>query len=241
MEYRKKVLSFGLICLLTISLASCGGDQSAKKTESSSKDSTVKVAETPKFDIEIKGDEVRIGKQTWMRKNLDVKKFRNGDPIFEKKSNPDWERLCEASQPIYGYIMNNPQMEQKYGLIYNWYAVNDPRGLAPEGWRISTEKDWLELIEYLGGDRIAGLYLKDTQGWSVNGNGNNVSGFAALPGGFMGYYGESYQEGFSGGWWTNTEISKYFATGFSIVFDDNSVKKSNGYKFDGFSVRCIKE
>jgi uncharacterized protein (TIGR02145 family) len=241
MKQTKNSLFRELAFLSILLLSACGDGDKRQTPKNTVKEPITNKTEELKFDIEVNGNEVRIGDQVWMTKNLAVKKFRNGDPIFEKTTNPEWERLCEQSEPIYGFIMNKPEMEEKYGLIYNWYAVNDPRGLAPEGWRIPTEEDWIKLIEYLGGELKAGMYLKSTTGWSANGNGNNLSGFSALPGGFMGYYGESYQEGFTGGWWTSTEVSEYFAKGFSIVFDKPSVMKSNGYKFDGFSVRCIKE
>ncbi len=230
-----------LLISLPLFLFSCAGEGDQNKSIAPAEpDSTKSSLDTSKLEIVLMGDSVKIGTQVWMTRNLSVKVYRNGDPIHQKQSNPDWEKQSENKVGVYGFIMNKPELEEKYGLIYNWYAVNDPRGLAPEGWRVPTEEDWQILIDYLGGYLAAGQFLKSTVGWSANGNGNNKSGFSAVPGGFMGYYGESYQEGFTGGWWTTSEISEFFAKGFSMVFDEFTVKKSNGYKFDGFSLRCIK-
>lgn len=241
MKKSKSILSVSVLLTIFTLMTSCDHSKSTNEAKAKATDSASARVNEPVIEAEVMGNAVRIGKQTWMLRNLDVKTYRNGDPVFEVRANPDWEKQCEKGNGVFGYIMNKPEMENTYGLIYNWYAVNDPRGLAPEGWRIPSQADWEELIRYLGGERVAGKYLKSDLGWAANGNGTNLSHFAALPGGFKGYYGESYQEGFTGGWWTNTEISDYFAVGFSMVFDDVSVKMSNGYKFDGFSVRCIKE
>ena len=88
---------------------------------------------------------VQIGTQVWMTKNLDVSSFRNGDPIPEAKTDEEWKKAEENKQPAWCYYDNNSANGAKYGKLYNWYAVNDPRGLAPIGFRVPTDEDWIFL------------------------------------------------------------------------------------------------
>jgi uncharacterized protein (TIGR02145 family) len=106
---------------------------------------------------------VKIGNQTWMTTNLNVSKFRNGDPIPEVKSNEDWEKAGKNKQPAWCYYENNPSNGIKYGKLYNWWAVNDPRGLAPEGWHISSAEEFSQIKGYVGVDNVN--ELKSKSGW----------------------------------------------------------------------------
>jgi hypothetical protein len=90
---------------------------------------------------------VTIGTQVWMTKNLDVSTFRNGEIIPEAKTPEEWEAAKENKQAAWCYYDNNPANGTKYGKLYNWYAVNDPRGLAPEGWHVPTDQEWNVLEE----------------------------------------------------------------------------------------------
>ena len=108
---------------------------------------------------------VKIGNQTWMAENLNVSTFRNGDPIPEAKTDEEWKRAGENQQPAWCYYENDPKNGQKYGKLYNWYAVNDPRGLAPEGWHVSTNIEWKNLADFQGGRWDAGKKMKSTSGW----------------------------------------------------------------------------
>lgn len=96
-------------------------------------------------------EQVLAGKQTWMKYNLDVVTFRNGDTIPQAQTDQDWEMVGFNKQPAWCYyvIDDGNGLEKSYGKLYNLYAVNDPRGLAPEGWHISTESEWRELQDYL--------------------------------------------------------------------------------------------
>ena len=96
---------------------------------------------------------VTIGKQVWMTKNLDVGTFRNGYPIPEAKTNEEWVNAGLNKQPAWCYYQNDPTNGEKYGKLYNWYAVNDSRGLTPEGWHIPSENEWEILFRYLGGEK----------------------------------------------------------------------------------------
>jgi len=87
-------------------------------------------------------NEVTIGNQVWMSQNLNVDKFRNGDPIPHAETREEWEKAGENRHPAWCYYDNDSANADKYGKLYNWYAVNDPRGLAPEGWKIPSHEDW---------------------------------------------------------------------------------------------------
>src|SRR5690349_3178457 len=81
---------------------------------------------------------VTIGTQTWMTDNLTVSQFRNGDPVKQARTFAEWKKAGESKQPAWCYYQNNTTYGSQLGKLYNWYAVNDPRGLAPAGWHIAT-------------------------------------------------------------------------------------------------------
>ena len=114
----------------------------------------------------IKAQEIKIGTQTWTTKNLDVSKFRNGEAIPLAKTNAEWELAGQNQQPTWCYYENKGENGTTYGKLYNWYAVNDPRGLAPTGYHVPTDAEWTILTDYLGGDSIAGAKMKSTSGWN---------------------------------------------------------------------------
>jgi uncharacterized protein (TIGR02145 family) len=103
--------------------------------------------------------------QEWMTENLSVFYFRNGDPIPVVKTAEAWKKAGENREPACCYYENNAEYGKTYGLLYNWYAVNDPRGLAPEGWHVPTDAEWTTLVSYLGDDKTAGTKMKSTGGW----------------------------------------------------------------------------
>jgi uncharacterized protein (TIGR02145 family) len=96
--------------------------------------------------------QVVIGKQVWMAENLNVDKFQNGDPIPQAKTNEEWTKANELQQPVWCYYNYNASNNEKYGKLYNWYAINDPRGVVPKGWKIPSNGDWTKLIDFLGGE-----------------------------------------------------------------------------------------
>jgi uncharacterized protein (TIGR02145 family) len=200
--------------------------------------------------------EVMIGKQVWMTKNLNVEKFRNGDSILEAKTLEDWTKADKSKQPAWCYYKNDPTIGEKYGKLYNWYAVNDSRGLAPEGWKIPSDKDWSILINYLdtnavGGDNfsnIAGGKMKftGTQYWQQpNTDADNTSGFSGLPGGFRDNYGTFGNISKYGYWWSSTESTKYSAWSRILYYNYGSVARNydagNYGLGQGLSVRCLRE
>ncbi|MFZ4378002.1 MAG: fibrobacter succinogenes major paralogous domain-containing protein, partial [Saprospiraceae bacterium] len=109
---------------------------------------------TQKILSEIKPqyETVMIGTQEWMTRNLDVDRFQNGVLIPHVESNKEWKKAGENGQPAWCYYDNNPENGKKYGKLYNWFAINDPRRLAPKGWHVPTFEEWNSLVEFLGKD-----------------------------------------------------------------------------------------
>jgi uncharacterized protein (TIGR02145 family) len=103
---------------------------------------------------------VTIGTQTWTTKNLDVATFRNGDAIPQAKTFKEWKDAGNNKQPAWCYYDDDAKNGTKYGTLYNWYAVNDARGLAPAGWHIPTDEEWTVLSTFLGGGDVAGKKMK---------------------------------------------------------------------------------
>lgn len=185
-----------------------------------------------------------IGNQTWMTENLDVDTFRNGDSIPQVITEEEWKNAAKAKKPAWCYYDNNPANGTKYGKLYNWYAVNDPRCLAPKGWHIPTNKEWRELTNYLGGWKVAGTKLKNKEGWFDEGNGTNESGFSAIPGGRRSSYDQdSYIfKAISewGYWWTSTKYTKKTSITRSMHYK-GTFQWLDWDKGEGMSVRCIKD
>jgi uncharacterized protein (TIGR02145 family) len=196
------------------------------------------------------GTEVVIGTQTWMQRNLDVSKYRNGDPIPEVKDMNTWRSLKTGA---YCYYLNDSaKYAAIYGKMYNWYAVNDPRGLAPEGWHIPTTTEWDLLFNFLGGLNVAGGKLRssgtlesNTGLWrGPNGDATNSSGFYGQPSGYR--YDNAADMGTSAFIWSSTEGSNEMAHAAILYFRDASMFYTwqNGQtgieKIYGLAVRCVK-
>ncbi len=181
-----------------------------------------------------------IGTQTWAEANLNVSTFRNGDTIPQARTNEEWKVAGETGKPAWCYYNNDPKNGPKYGKLYNWYAVNDPRGLAPDGWSVPGEADWAKLIYYLGGPGVAGDKMKSTTGWSEDYNGHNQSGFNGLPGGYRDDIGSFYKIGNVATWWSSTESKANKAIDFYLS-RTSSADRSISQKQLGESVRCIRK
>ncbi|SVD28603.1 uncharacterized protein METZ01_LOCUS381457, partial [marine metagenome] len=90
---------------------------------------------------------VEVGEQVWMKENLKVTHYRNGDEIPTGYSNDDWTNLTTGAYAVYNDDSLNADI---YGNLYNGYAVEDERGLCPEGWHVPTDQEYTELTDYLG-------------------------------------------------------------------------------------------
>jgi uncharacterized protein (TIGR02145 family) len=186
--------------------------------------------------------EIQICNQTWMCENLNVDTYRNGDPIPEVKDEIKWYRLTTGA---WCYYNNDPANGEIYGKLYNWYAVNDPRGLAPDGYHIPTDAEWTELETCLGGYKVAGGKLKSTgtvEGgdglWlSPNTGATNSSGFSGLPGGCRSKDGSVYIIRAGGYWWSSTENGAWY----HLNYFDALLKMHYFFKDEGYSVRCVRD
>ena len=184
-------------------------------------------------------NEIKIGDQTWITKNLDVDTYRNGDVIPEAEDEYEWESFGYGQTGAWCYYENESANGTTYGKLYNWYAVNDPRGLAPKGYHIPEDEEWTILIDNLGGTTEACTKMKSTSGWKENGNGNNSSGFNGLPGGFCFSSGNFSEGGETGNWWTSTE-EEGGNEAFYIYLDIKNGERC-GEKSIGYSVRCLRD
>jgi uncharacterized protein (TIGR02145 family) len=188
--------------------------------------------------------EVKIGDQIWMQNDLNVSKFRNGDLITHAKTAEEWKKAGEEGKPAWCYYDNNPKLgnPKKNGYkLYNFYAVSDPRGLAPLGWHIPTMNEWEILFNYLGGRTIAGKKLKSTKVWGENEVATNESGFSSLPTGTR-YLSGWEMEG-ADYWSVNDNQSEGFGYDIFISFGQNLVQGGNllDNPFLGLAVRCVKD
>lgn len=183
--------------------------------------------------------QIKIGAQTWAIKNLDVSSFKNGEAIPESKTDAEWQKAGEEGKPAWCYYKNDPANGTKYGKLYNWYAVNDPRGLAPKGWHIPSDKEWTTLTDNLGGENGAGTQMKSSSGWENNGNGSNSSGFAGLPGGYRDDNGPFHNVGAGGYWWSSSENEPDDAWFRFLGYGSGGVYRGNDNEKGGFSVRCL--
>lgn len=184
---------------------------------------------------------VKIGTQVWMADNLNVARFRNGDVIPEAKSDDEWKRKTSNKKPAWCYYNNDPANGERYGRLYNWYAVTDPRGLAPEGWHIPDDAEWTVLAGFLGGEEVAGDKLKSSGGWKDLGNERNQSGFNGLPAGFRQYSGAFYYIDNEGNWWTSTDESPGFVRICTLKEEISSLHRAAAYMDIGLSVRCLRD
>ena len=183
----------------------------------------------------------KVGTQEWLGKNLNVDRFTNGDPIPEAKTADEWTHAGENKQPAWCYYNNDPANGRTYGKLYNWYAVNDPRGLASSGWNVPSDEEWTSLTNYLGGETTAGLQMKSTSGWNENGNGNNNSGIGGLPGGLRESDGTFVNLGEDGLWWSSSEETTGRALLRVLSYDNGLVGRYDDVEGVGFSVRCLRD
>jgi len=182
---------------------------------------------------------VMIGQQEWMIKNLDVSTYKNGETIPQCTDETEWDNLTTGAWCYYSNSSDNGVI---YGKLYNWYAVNDSRGLAPSGWHIPTNNEWSSLSTYLGGNSVSGGKLKETgtSHWSApNTNATNESGFTALGAGYR--YLQYAHLGDVGAFWTSTQADAQTAYEWQILYNAGTISNNPQGKALGFSVRCLKD
>ena len=179
-----------------------------------------------------------IGTQIWMAENLQVSRYRNGEEIPQVQDAAEWNRLTTGA---WCYYENNSANGVTYGKLYNWYAVNDPRGLAPEGWHVPSDNEWQMLVESTGGEKASGTKLKSTLLWKEPLVGaDNSTGFTAIPAGYRSSNGTFSLLGTNSSFWTSSENNSYSAWFRQMYNTYSAVYRVSSTKTQGLSVRCIK-
>lgn len=184
-------------------------------------------------------EQVEIGGHIWKTKNLQTSVYRNGDSIKQIISDDLWQAETEGAFSKYN---NNDSLAEVYGFLYNWHAINDPRGLCPEGWHVATAEEWLELIEACGGNDIAAMRLKAEICWIRQHEPiQNSNGFNAIPGGNRKESGLFNGLGISSTFWSAEEISADTALAFFMNSAHSKVGSEAGHKLNALSCRCVKD
>ncbi len=201
---------------------------------------------------------VKIGTQTWMVENLKVTRFNNGDSIPHLPKTTDWIKATGPAYCMYNdmddlYRLSEEQkveLSKRMGKFYNRYVIQDPRNIAPKGWRVPGLKDVKVLEDFLGGSKIAGAKLKDTLNWSTHFSFNtntlhttNKSGFTALPDGYRGEKGEFSGISEQTRWWMKQQAgdSDFNWYGWCLFNTKDPLFDIPGWDLNGYSVRCLKE
>ena len=200
--------------------------------------------------------EVKIGNQIWMLENLNTDTFQNGEPIPQVKSIEEWLKAESEKKPAWSYLENNPSNGAKFGRLYNWFAINDIRGLAPKGWHIPSQDEWAGLINFLAPQTTGPGYpsADNVVGDKLSVNGSNESGFTALMSGCLDFGRWPYEykiiswiKDDQASWWSATEYGNraYRLTLSSPTRPDgrraNYSSGARALKGEGLSVRCIKD
>ena len=169
---------------------------------------------------------VQIGTQCWTQSNLRVSKYRDGSSITNITDNTLWSQTNTSSTGAWCNYNNDANIGTTFGKLYNWYAVNDSRGLCPTGWHVPSDAEWTTLENHLGGSSVAGGAMKSQTGWFNNGNATNSSGFNGLPGGVRGNFGGFGDVGFNGYWWSSSVAGSVNAWYRQPFFFNASVLRS---------------
>jgi len=232
---KKASFILGAVLMTALLITSCGGNASVKDAGSNKETG---------FCKDSGSNEDSIGNQIWMCLNFYGEKFRNGDPISQAKTNQEWKSAGQNKQPAWCYYDNDSKNGAKYGKLYNWYAVNDPRILAPKGWHIPSDAEWTTLENYLRD--VASKKMKRPGSLKTDGNENNKSGLLVLLGGYRLGDGKFLRIGVSAGWWSTTEANAKYALGRSTNRNGGNLGGLNddigyGGKVVGLSVRCLRD
>jgi uncharacterized protein (TIGR02145 family) len=191
-------------------------------------------------------ESITIGEQLWMAENLKVTHYNNGDEIPTGLDNNTWANTIDGAYAIYD---DDPANAAIYGNLYNWYAVDDDRSIAPEGWHIPSDDEYTTLTDYLGGESVSGGKMKEagTEHWdSPNTGATNESGFTALPGGWRydnsggaDNIGNYSAMGTNGSYWTTFNSGDGIARRLSTDYDRENTTQDDPTKSSGFQVRCL--
>ena len=206
---------------------------------------------------------VLIGDQCWFAENLRSANYENGDAIPANLSDSEWQNTTAGALAVYGEeagcynyspdidACDPAQSLEEYGRLYNWYAVDDARGLCPSGWHVPTDAEWMTMEMALGMSEAEandtgwrgtdqGTQMKTDYGWSGGGNGTDSSGFSGLSGGYRTSPGLFFNAGNSGYWWSSSpDGSIAWLRKLDIVFEN--VYRTKYSQRAGLSVRCVQD
>jgi uncharacterized protein (TIGR02145 family) len=199
---------------------------------------------------------VMIGNQEWMAENLKVTHYRNSDPISTDYSNTEWSNLTSGAFSVYpwnndggAFATCDGDCSEIYGNLYNWYTVDDDRGICPEGWHVPYVEEWEQLRNYLGGNEFGGvlksngtIQVGNGLWYDPNSGATNETGFTGIPGGYRHYNGDYYETGYHGFFWSSTFYSltnsayTYYLSYNNLNFSFNTQERNQGR-----SIRCVKD
>jgi uncharacterized protein (TIGR02145 family) len=174
-----------------------------------------------------------------MKENLRTTKYSDGSDIPNVIDKIAWTAQTTGAYCWYENDINN---KNTYGALYNYYAVVDARNLCPAGWHVPTDADWTSLTNYWGGENVSGGKLKEagtTHWFTPNTGADNLSGFTALPGGYL-YIDAFYDTGYSGEWWTSTAYDVLNGWVRVLSYGNIITTRYADIKNGGNSVRCLK-
>ncbi len=189
---------------------------------------------------------ISIAGQVWMAENLRVSHYRNGDPIPLVEEDSLWANTNQGAWSLYDTTGQNyaAYSMEKFGHLYNWHAVNDGRGLCPEGWHVATNLDFGHIIDEFFGNNIAGAHLKETGlvHWlAAIPFATNKSGFTALPGGMRSTLVGSGFVGQEANFWSSKMANIEQGVRYRLFDDNASIHEGNSKMGNGLSVRCVKD
>ena len=201
-------------------------------------------SDTTDVCVDINGnvyETIQIGEQLWMAENLKVTHYNNEDEIAYP-SNEDFGSFDEGQ---YGIYDNDSTFADIYGNLYNFAAVDDDRGVCPDGWHVPTDEEYTVLTDYLGGTSVAGGKMKETglDHWnSPNTGATNESGFTGLPAGYRsstnGAYGNMGNYGY---FWSSSDGNSGYAWSRRLYSNYSYVYRYSNYEQNGFSIRCLRD
>lgn len=177
---------------------------------------------------------VKIGDRLWMSENIATSSYRNGKHIPVINDTQLW---TETYSPACGFYNGDTANLKRYGMLYNWYAV-DAGELCPLHWRTATHEDWSELENAAGGQIYAGGRIKASDGWKGKHVSGDDLGFRALPAGYR--LNEDFLAGWSAVWWTSTEAAPQWVWGRRLDYNNPELMNTLNNRSNGFSVRCVR-
>jgi uncharacterized protein (TIGR02145 family) len=198
---------------------------------------------------------IKAGSKIWTNENLNVTHFLNGDPIYHAKTNSEWKSANAGKMAAWCFFDNDPSTEEEFGRLYNWYAMIDKRGIAPEGFRLPSLEDWIELIETIAiipeeGKSNKGFFGRILNTFEKKITGNMWTIDKMKYDFYICIYGYRFDDGFHfrevyGSvdkrctCWSTTEINEKDAWCFDI--SQNIIHRKKDTKGHGYYIRCVKE